>query len=374
MSKRALLILLAAVAVLILLAVFGQRGDDMPGSIQGTALVPELQAALNDVERVAVVKGGGETVATLERRADTWVVAEKNGYRADVAKIRESLIALAEARVLEQKTANPQLHGRLGVEDIETDTAAGIAISVTAGARELPTVILGDAEGPKYRYARRAGEAQSYLIDRDPDVPRNSSQWVESTIIDLRAPRVQQVTITHPDGEVVAISKSDPAATAFEVANVPAERELLYAGVANVIGSALRELNLEDVEPIGADELAEQAQQEVVVEYRTFDGLVITARGLERNDASWVRFDAAFDPEQAALFAAETAAGPEASGEDPSSIEPDGEAGNPAGDADDPAAEAQRVNERVAGWRYRIAGYQYDQMTRRMTDLLQPAG
>jgi hypothetical protein len=41
--------------------------------------VPGLEAALNDVDRVTVVKAGGATVATLERRADGWVVAEKNG-------------------------------------------------------------------------------------------------------------------------------------------------------------------------------------------------------------------------------------------------------------------------------------------------------
>ena len=38
--------------------------------------------------------------------------------------------------------------------------------------------------------------------------------------------------------------------------------------------------------------------------------------------------------------------------------------------AADPNAEAQRINAKVGGWRYKIAGFQYDQMTRRMADLL----
>ena len=33
-------------------------------------------------------------------------------------------------------------------------------------------------------------------------------------------------------------------------------------------------------------------------------------------------------------------------------------------------SEAQRINAKVGGWRYKIAGFQYDQMTRRMADLL----
>ena len=99
--------------------------------------------------------------------------------------------------------------------------AAGISVALTAPGRELPTVILGNAEGAKYRYARRAGEAQSFLIDRNPDVPRAAAQWVDSVIIDVRSERVREVTITHADGEVVRISKASPELANFEVADVP---------------------------------------------------------------------------------------------------------------------------------------------------------
>jgi hypothetical protein len=40
--------------------------------------------------------------------------------------------------------------------------------------------------------------------------------------------------------------------------------------------------------------------------------------------------------------------------------------------AADPAAEAARINAKVGAWRYKIAGFQYDQLTRRMSDLLKP--
>jgi hypothetical protein len=33
-------------------------------------------------------------------------------------------------------------------------------------------------------------------------------------------------------------------------------------------------------------------------------------------------------------------------------------------------AEAARINAKVGGWRYKIASFQYDQLTRRMADLL----
>ena len=347
MSKRTVAILAAALVVLLVLVVVGQRGGTSPAGA-GAALVPNLDAALADIERVTIVKANNETVATLEKRPDRWVVADKNEYVADAAKLRQALTALAEAHVLEQKTATPELYGRLGVEDVTGTTAAGISVALTASGRQLPTVILGNAEGAKFRYARRAGEAQSFLIDRNPDVPRVAAQWVDARIIDVRGERVREVTITHADGEVLKLSKASSELANFDVATVPEGRELSYPGVANVVGNALRELNLEDVQPSSAPAEGEQT----VVEYRTFDGLVVRVVGVEREDENWITLEASADP-------AQPAAAPPAAA--------DGAAATPAAD---PSAEAARINAKVGGWRYKIAGFQYDQMTRRMADLL----
>jgi hypothetical protein len=366
MSARTVAILVAAFAVLLGLVLLGQREGASPAGT-GAPLIAGLDDALGDIERVTVTKANGETVATLEKRPDNWVVSDKHGYVANAGKLRQALTQLSEARVLEQKTATPSLYGRLGVEDVTEPNAAGLSITLTAPGHELPTVILGNAEGAKYRYARRAGEAQSFLIDRNPDVPRTAAQWVDSQIIDVRSDRVREVTITHPDGEVVRISKMASELANFDVADVPSGRELSYPGVANVIGNALRELNLEDVEP--ADAAAEG--EPTLVELKTFDGLVVKVTGVKRGDDSWITLEASADPAQAA--AAQAAATPPAAPAPADGAAPAGQAAQP-GDAPaaaaDPAAEAARINAKVGGWRYKIAGFQYDQLTRRMADLL----
>jgi hypothetical protein len=372
MSRRGLFILLGILVALGVITALSQR-DSSPPTSAGTVLLPGLNDVLNDVERVALQKGGGETVATLEKRGDTWVVAEKAGYAADVGKLRQGLRALGDAKILETKTANPELYGRLGVQDLSAADASGVSVLITAaGGKQFGPVILGNAEGTKQRYARRGAEAQSYLLDRNPDFPKNTSQWVNAQILDVRGERVQQVTIKHPDGETLAVSKSAPppsdltqgTVVNFDVANVPKGRELLYAGVANVIGNSLRELNLEDVER--ADGAA--PERPVEIEFKTFDGLVVKAVGTDRGEEHWLTFEASVDPEQAARFAQPAADAAQANA--------------PAADAaatapvatNDPTAEAARINERVAGWRYKIAGFQYDQMTRRIADLLKPVG
>ena len=145
-----------------------------------------------------------------------------------------------------------------------------------------------------------------------------------------------------PDGAPTNEDREEPVDTALAgahvastdnanlvlVADVPEDRELSYPGVANVVGNALRELNLEDVEP-AAEAPAEGA---TVVEYRTFDGLVVRVTGTKTDDESWITLEASGEAEA--------------------------------------AEEAAAINEKVGGWRYKIASFQYDQMTRRMADLL----
>ena len=126
---------------------------------------------------------------------------------------------------------------------------------------------------------------------------------------------------------------------------------IVQGSLANVIGNALRELNLEDVEPAAAP-----AEKPTIVEFRTFDGLVVRVTGEKSGDASWITLEASVD-------AAQAAAAP------PPAAPADGvAAATPP--ATDPNAEAARINAKVGGWRYKIAGYQYDQMTRRMSELL----
>jgi Domain of unknown function (DUF4340) len=367
MSARNLAIIAAAIVALLLLIAIGQRGG-APVAGTGTLFVPDLSKELPNVERVTISTGGNKVVATLERGSDTWTVTNKGGYAANVAKLRESLQTLGEARILEQKTANPELYARLGVEDTAGADAAGVGVSLDAGDKELAAIIIGNAEGSKYRYVRRAGDAQSWLIDRNPDFPRTVAQWLDALIIDLRSDRVRQVTITHPDGEVLTISKASADAQNYDVANVPKGRELLYPGVANVIGNALRELNLEDVEQASA---AAGDEKPTLVEFKTFDGLVVRAEGTKRGDEHWLTFEASVDPTVPPPASAPAA-------ESTDSTEAAAPAAAPAAATDapkppaDPKTEAERINARVGGWRYRLASFQYDQMTRRMADLLKP--
>ncbi len=333
MNKKSLTWLAGGLVVLVALAVIGQRQTTGPTGVAQTddELLPGLMDILDEVTRIEIVGAGNNTVATLDRGENGWTVRERDGFRADLTKVRHALLSLAEARILEAKTANPELHDRLGVEDVRADDAGGLAVTLH-GPAESTTIVVGDAAGDYRRYVRRAGESRSYMINRDPELGETAADWLDTTVIDLASARVREITITHPDGEFVRAAKTSADEANFTVENIPEGRSLLYDSVANVIAGVLQNLTLEDVER-DTDTLAEQTVTELV----TFDGLRLTVTGFERDDTHWIRIVAAAESDSSQAEA---------------------------------ATEAQTLNERLSGWRFRIPSYKFEQLTRRMDDLI----
>ena len=374
MTYRTVTVLAAALVVLGALALIAQY-DPQPPSPGGGLLLSGLADDLDEITQVSVVGAGSEPVATLLRGEDgNWSVAEKDGYPADVEKIRHTLISLAESRIVEPKTANSDFYDRLGVEDIASDDAGGLSVTLT-GTDSPVDIIVGDSEGASQRYVRVAEQAQSFLIDRDPEVGNETTDWLATEILAIPGPRMARVTVTHPDGEVVSVSKADPDQSNFDVEAIPEGRELQYASIANVMGTVLASLRLQDVEP-----LTDTDVPVTVTEWATFDGLAITAESFERDDEPWVAFRAEYRPpaetpdeDSESDADADSESDSESESEqDPATDDASGEGDEAAGENDgvDVAAEAAELDQRLAGWRYRIASYQFDQMTRRMDDLL----
>ena len=344
MTNRTLIALAGALVIFSALALVGQQRQQ-PAETGDTLFLPGLQDELDAVERLELVGAGEEVIATLERGSTGWSVSERDGYPADLQKIRHTLLSLAEARILEAKTATPEWHDRLGVEAIESQNAGGVAVTLIGS--DVPVeVIVGDSTGSSGAYVRKAEEAQSYLIDRDPEVGSSATEWLATDILSLLGNRIQQVTVTHPDGETLDILKQTSEQTDFTVEGIPEGRELQYESVANVMSNVLANLSLQDVES------RTQGDEPVTItKFRTFDGLVLTVESIERGEDAWVAFEVDYEPPS-------------------QSAEPLGEENLTTENGPDPDSEARELAEQLAGWRYQIATYQFDQLTRRMSDLL----
>lgn len=365
MRSRSVRILAVLVVILFgVLYALSTTDRDVPDT-DSDLLIPEFKARLNDITSVTITNEDGPL--TIERADAGWRVREKHGYPADTAKLRQLLIAIAEARKVEQKTANAALYDKLGVQAVD-DGGDGVLVAAK-GADFGFSVILGNTAQGDYRYARIPDEAESWLIDRSPELPDTASGWLESEVLDVKMAEVRSVEIRHADGETIRLLKESAEAATFEVEGIPAGRELSYPTIANSIAGALGNLTFEDVAPAKQDGWSDATE----VHFLTFDGLRIDISTGTVDDETWLALEASVEPATIESTVADT---PEAESDDAgASATPETGNGTEPGDAEPagqptPAARAATINERTAGWRYRIPGYKAEQLTRRWADLL----
>ena len=362
MNLRTVLTLAAGLAALLVVLVIADLGTDR-AKAPGEPLFAGLRDDINAITSITAIAAGDEVVATLTRQGDGWGVAERDGYPADTGKLRKLLLALADARLVEAKTANPEYYTRLGVEDIRAEEASGVLVQVTTESGQY-NVIVGDQVQGDYRYVRRADEPSSWLIDKNPEAPSQTADWLNDAIIDVAATLVHSVHIEHPDGQVIRLSKDNAAQTDFIVSEIPAGRELSYASVANVVGGVLDNLTLDDVSPA-----AEFSAAAINTSFETFDGRVIRISS-EAIDANyWIQISSSYDPALAARLA-------------PPEVDEANDADRPAVVAGESAATksqeetraaVEALTQRTQHWRYQIPQYKYEQLTRRWQDLLKAA-
>jgi hypothetical protein len=419
MRTHHLLILIAAAVVAILAAVWARSVHEPAHTVgTGTLLVPGLEAKLNDVTTLSV-KGKDGTTVTLDRGTDSWSVRERSGYPADTAKVRKLLIGIAQAKLLEPKTANAESYGELGVADPTTAAASppaspekdkspakpeatsGALVELQApieGQDKVALIIGNSARGATSTYVRKVGDAQSWLASGDLSVAADPMTWVDRTIMNVAANRIQQVSIRHPDGQTLVIDKAKKDDANFTVHDIPDKREVKYASIGNPTASALASLRFDDVATLADKDPSSHSP--LVAEYRTFDGMVVTLQAYADGDKRYAHFTAAFDEDQARRFyvppapAADPAKPDDATSDaakDPTAGDEAAEAAKPAGETPatspgstasvTPAAPAEpdfsavrtevdTLAKKVQPWVYDIGSYKYDQINKHVTDML----
>ena len=348
MSRRHLSFLaMGAVAVVlaVLLLVPTRTGQD-PGEA-APALLPGLEAGINATDRLVVRTAGPKTIATLVRSASGWQVAELAGYPADFDTLRPVLAALAQARVIETKTANPDYFDRLGVQDLEQQGAPGTLLELTAGDETRGILMGNTATNRKGRYARRTEGGPALLTGFDAEIPATLMGWVDDTIVDLSSEETARVDILHADGATLSVARKSADETDFTLGeSLPEGRSLQSSWTVNSLGGVLAGLRFEAVRP--SEEFDWTAPLRVTA--LAFSGLELRLDIVARADEEGVQ------QHWARLVASAPYAGQDPDAESAAAIQ----------------SEAERLNGQAGGWAYRLTPYQFDAMNKRVEDLLAP--
>jgi hypothetical protein len=278
-----------------MLAVFANRE---PSTNIPQILFPDLMNVVNDVNEV-VIETKEQTI-TLVRGEQTWGIKEKASYRADVEKVKKVIVGLADLRIHEPKTKNPELYERLGLQDSDQEGSPSKTVTVkTAGNSEAAKLVVGNQKPAKGNprmsdiYVRKPGDPQTWLVIGNVAIETMSGEWLDKEVTALTTKRVRQVTVTHPKGETLHLSKAKPEDLDFQLDSIPTGSKISSQfNVNNVVGT-LVQLSLEDVKPQAEVDFTAKPGVSAILE--TFDGLRLHVHTTKQDEKVFAKISADFD-------------------------------------------------------------------------------
>ncbi len=340
MSLRGFLVLTLITAITVAAAVFviGAR-DTALGGASRALMFPGLMDRLEEVATIKVTRAGGE--ATIERKERAWVLKEASSYPADMEKVREVLIGLAQLETMEPKTKRADRYAKLEVEDATGKDAKSARVTLTdAKGGTLADLIVGKTkfslEGIDSLYVRRPGEERAWLARGRVEPAQGRLGWVNPSFLSIDRERIRKATLKRPGSPPLVVFKAKAGDEDFQLAGMPPGTEIKDEFGVSDIARVLQGLTFDDVRP-AAEVPVDQGGEPYGV-YETFDGLIFDLWLTEFDGKTWL-------------------AGRAKAGIDPAPTEK-------------VKKEIEAINTRLGTWRYALAEYELKNLKKTMADLV----
>ena len=267
--------------LLVLLAVLGgaallyhhQERSRRPANVGtlGQTLLKDLKVA--DVAAIRIAEP--KATLTLERKEQLWTIAERGGFPADPAKVREFLISAIGLKVGQSEPIGEKDRARLNLDasgtQVEFLGADGKPLArLTAGKKyfkrevENPEKARGDG-----RFVVVSADAQTVYLISDPlgQASAKSADWIDRS--SFKVEKVKSLEVRYPDGEGWRIERSGDNADWRLAGARPGEK--LEVTRANAASYSLNLLELADVAPKDTKDTG--LDKPTVIDASTLDGL-----------------------------------------------------------------------------------------------------
>lgn len=353
-----ILALVALIAVLAAIWISASRAPEA-ASAQPGPLAPGLQATLDEVTAVRITGAGNERLASLSRSDAGWGLDERHGYPVDVEPLRVLLGNLAAAQRVEAKTASPQRHAQLGVEDVSASDAHGVRVDVVTPGKTWSWIIGDNLIRGTGTYVREADADQSWQIDRNIAVERSPANWLRKDIIDIGANQIERIEVEPVSGPAFALRRvEDDPASDFAFTSLPKGRKAGEGYRREALAGVLSQLRFEDVSIPEEQPLPEKSQR---TRYLLRDGRSVTLRSWEQDGHTFAMLEQTWEAPEKDTPAPSGEASEQASGDNPTAADVA---------AETPAATVADFQRMHAAWVYRIPSYKAGNLSRALEDYL----
>jgi Domain of unknown function (DUF4340) len=387
----------AVVAVLSQPAVTTLRFVDEPA-------FPALRDNPDAVAKITLTTPEG-MITLVRETGDRWSALERYGYPVDRKRVRDLVVALADMRLIERKTAQPERYDRLQVEPPDAEQAQSKLVRLEAAdGKVLAEAIIGKQRyrltgtEPSGTYLRRPDEAQSWLASGGVQIEQAVAEWLEDEIVDVDPAAIRRIVIERA-GEPGYVAARDKPDQDLRIVGLAKDEALKADADLGQLAGALSNVAFEDVKP--RDQLTWPAQQHTA-RIQTFDGVELTVRLAQIDEAYWATFDArAVAPTRGPAPAAaeakpdvtdgaqQSTTTAEAAEQDSAGLvgndrtaegeQDEGETGGKQeASVDEPAEEEpaapidpDQLNQRLRKWAFRVPDYLFNRMSTARSELVQ---
>jgi hypothetical protein len=258
---------------------------------------------LKQREQVAmVIVQGHDQILTLQKQNGVWGILENNNYPAITSKVDDLLFSLADLSVIEPKTARPEFHEQLDVNDISEPQSNALLVTLqNAKGADIAKIYVGKREsirlGEEFQehiFIRRAGEDQTWLVQGILPLSTDFKEWVEQPLLGIvDSDQVQRLSINVPEVSNIVISKATAEQEDFviETAQIKATKgHTLDLDTVNTLPFQVAELEFDNV--LGAEAANLDWSNSIAATLETFPGVQVSLNVLKREGKVYAKVQA----------------------------------------------------------------------------------
>ena len=243
----------------------------------GQMLFKDLKAA--DIASIRIAEA--KNVLTLERKDERWTLAERGGFPADFARVREFVLKAIELKAGQSEPIGEKDRARLNLDDSGTQIDF-----LGAGGKALGTLIIGkkyfkrEVENPAKaigdgRFVLQPADPKTVYLVADPliQATAKTSEWIDRAA--FQAEKVKTLEVKFPDGGGSYRIERNADNADWKLAGLkPGEK--LDVSRANAASYSLSLLDLADVLPKDAKDTGLDRPIEITA--ATLDGLTYSIK------------------------------------------------------------------------------------------------
>ena len=169
-------------------------------------LYPNIIQVLDNVSTIDITNNS-KKLSFKKNNDEVWEIINDGNFPAQMNLVNDLLLGVAYLKIIEQKTADPNLYSLLHVDDIKAENPDTIAVTLKdpankylvnllVGKREQQAII-GSPAKTEQLYVRKAGDRQSWLVEGTIPISLEFKDWVNQPLLPINANDIRKIAISN---------------------------------------------------------------------------------------------------------------------------------------------------------------------------------